>query len=127
MARVKGIGGVFFKSNDPKKLQAWYYQHLGIEPDADDYVSFKWRDAQNPEQEHLTVWSPFPQDTDYFDPTNAPYMVNYIVDDLDEMLLQLRAAGVQVDDKVEDTEYGRFGWAVDPEGTQFELWQPPAQ
>ena len=127
MARVLGIGGVFFKSRDPKELQAWYSRHLGIESDTDGYALFKWRDAQDTDKEHATVWSPFPSDTTYFNPTNAPYMINYIVDDLDGILQQLRDAGAEVDDKVEEMEYGRFGWAVDPEGTRFELWEPPAK
>jgi predicted enzyme related to lactoylglutathione lyase len=124
MARVLGIGGVFFKSRDPEKLQSWYCEHLGIESDTEGYVLFGWNDKQDPQQEHYTVWAPFPQDTTYFDPTAAPYMINYIVDDLDGMLQQLRAAGIQVDDKIEEMEYGRFGWAIDPEGVRFELWQP---
>ena len=126
MARVIGIGGVFFKSQDPTKLQAWYCQHLGIEADTDGYVVFGWRDKQDPQQEHSTVWSAFPHDTTYFDPTSASHMINYIVDDLDGMLEQLRAASARVDDKIEEYEYGRFGWATDPEGVRFELWQPPA-
>src|SRR6476620_8311732 len=124
MARVLGIGGVFFKSSDPQALQSWYQTHLGIEPAGDGYVVFPWRDMQNPEQTHATVWSPFPGDTTYFDPTTAPYMVNYIVDDLRGMLQQLRDAGVQVDDRVEELDFGLFGWGVDPEGVRFELCQP---
>ncbi|MFL5735671.1 MAG: VOC family protein [Chloroflexia bacterium] len=130
MARVKGIGGVFFKSHDPANLQAWYREHLWLEPaneEPEAVTIFKWREAQDPEQEHYSVWCPFPQHTDYFDPTTSPYMINYIVDDLDGMIQQLRAAGVQVDDRVEESEYGRFSWAVDPEGVRFELWQPPAR
>ncbi len=129
MARVTGIGGVFFKSQDPDKLKAWYHEHLGLEPreEAGGAVLLRWRDAEEGGREQVTVWSPFPSDTDYFNPTTAPYMINYIVDDLDGMLQQLRAAGVQVDDRVDDSEYGRFGWAVDPEGVRFELWQPPVR
>src|SRR5688572_10759920 len=113
MARILGIGGVFFKSPDPKKLQAWYREHMGMPEGADGYTLFGWRDKDQPEREHATVWSAFPQDTDYFDPTAAAYMINYIVDDLDGMLAQLRAAGERVDDKVEEYDFGRFGWAVD--------------
>ena len=127
MGHVKGIGGVFFKSKDPKTLQAWYHEHLGIEPAADGYVSLRWRDHNDPAKEHSTVWCPFPQDTTYFEPTNVPYMINYIVDDLDAVLAELRAKGIEVDDKIEEMEFGRFGWARDPEGTRFELWEPPKQ
>ena len=126
MAKVKGIGGIFFKSPDPRKLQDWYIQNMGIEADTEGYIVFGWRDKQNPQQEHSTVWSAFPHDTTYFDPTTQPYMFNYIVDDLDGMLEQLRAAGARVDDKVEELDYGRFGWATDPEGVRFELWEPRA-
>lgn len=123
MAQVKGIGGVFFKSKDPAKLQAWYQEHLGIVPEADGYIAFQWKQVAQPDKQS-TVWAPFPQDTTYFDPTTASFMINYIVDDLDGMLAQLRAKGVQVDDNIGDYDYGRFGWAVDPEGNRFELWQP---
>jgi catechol 2,3-dioxygenase-like lactoylglutathione lyase family enzyme len=127
VARVLGIGGVFFKSEDTDKLQGWYRQHMGLPTDGEGYTLFKWRDIEHPDREHATVWSPFPHDTDYFNPTKAEYMINYIVDDLDGMRAQLREAGAQVDEKVEEYEYGRFGWAVDPDGTRFELWEPPSK
>ncbi len=123
MAQVKGIGGIFFKTKDPAKLQAWYEEHLGIVPDAEGYISFKWKQVDNPDDQY-TIWGPFPEDTTYFNPTTVPFMINYIVDDLDGLLAELRAKGVRVDDEVADLEYGRFGWAVDPEGNRFELWQP---
>ncbi|MDB4949289.1 MAG: Glyoxalase/Bleomycin resistance protein/Dioxygenase family protein [Gemmatimonadetes bacterium] len=128
MERVTGIGGIFFKSDDPTALNAWYAANLGIEPDEDAGGStvFRWRPVGDDATVGMTVWSPFPADTGYFEPTRAPYMVNYRVASLDRMLAQLRAAGVQVDERVEDTDYGRFGWAVDPDGTRFELWEPPA-
>jgi predicted enzyme related to lactoylglutathione lyase len=122
MAQVKGIGGIFFKSKDPAKLKAWYQENLGI-PNTEMGAAFEWDKIEGVE-EKMTIWSPFPQDTTYFNPTTASFMINYIVDDLDGLLAQLRAKGVQVDEKVEDHEYGRFGWAVDPEGNRFELWQP---
>ena len=115
---VLGIGGVFFKARDPAALAAWYREHLGIpvEPSA-THALFK-------ETEASAVWSTFPQDTTYFAPSTSPFMLNYRVANLDAMLKQLRHAGVPVDDKVEDYDYGRFGWATDPEGNRFELWQP---
>jgi len=117
---VLGIGGVFFKARDPIALAAWYREHLGV-PAADGatYAPFV-------EQAGTTVWATFPADTHYFAPSTAPFMLNYRVSDLDAMLTQLRAAGVTVEDKVEQSEFGRFGWAIDPEGNRFELWQPPA-
>jgi predicted enzyme related to lactoylglutathione lyase len=116
MERVTGIGGVFFRSRDPKGLVAWYTEHLGI-PLEDGYVVF-------PESRN-TVWAPFSADTTYW-PADKHGMVNFTVLDLDAMLEQLRAAGVDVDERVEEHEYGRFGWATDPEGNRFELWQPAA-
>jgi predicted enzyme related to lactoylglutathione lyase len=113
--RVTGIGGVFFRARDPKALVEWYEAHLGV-PVTDGYVVFS-------ESRGAHVWAPFRQDTDYW-PAEKEAMVNFIVRDLDAMLAQLRDAGVEVDDRVEDHEYGRFGWAVDPEGNRIELWQP---
>ena len=126
MAKVTGIGGVFFKCRDPEKLKAWYVEHLGIEPDAGGYVTFAWADDMGPEREGCTVWGPFAGDTTYFEPSDKPYMINFRVDDLDALLEKLRAAGCQVDDRLEEHEYGRFGWVMDPEGTRLELWEPPA-
>jgi predicted enzyme related to lactoylglutathione lyase len=112
--RITGVGGVFFRARDPKALSAWYAEHLGVPAD-DGY-------AVIPESRN-TVWSPFNADTDYW-PREKEHMVNFTVGDLDAMLAQLRAAGVEVDDKVEDFDYGRFGWLTDPEGNRVELWQP---
>lgn len=125
MEKVNGIGGIFFKSDDAPALRDWYRKHLGIPVD-DSYggASFEWREKESPDTVGMTVWSPFPSTTKYFDPTRALFMINYRVPDLDAMLAQLRNAGVVVDEKIEDTDYGRFGWATDPEGNRFELWQP---
>lgn len=120
MAKVTGIGGIFFKSRDPKALAAWYREHLGLDIEDWGGVNFHWGDPEG-----FTVWSPFQEDTGYFDPSDRPFMVNFRVDDLDGMLTRLREADVQVDDRVEEYEYGRFGWFVDPEGTRIELWEPP--
>ncbi len=120
MERALGVGGVFFKARDPQALAAWYAKHLGVpvEP-GQTYGNFA--AAAAGEQ---TVWSAFPTNTEYFGPGNSPMMLNYRVRNLDAMLAQLRAAGAQVEDRVEDYDYGRFGWAVDPEGNRFELWEP---
>ena len=120
MERILGIGGVFFKARDPKALAAWYREHLGV-PVEEGQTYGALASGAAGEQ---TVWSAFPTDTAYFGPGPSPFMVNYRVRDLDAMLAQLRAAGAQVEDRVEDHSYGRFGWAVDPEGNRFELWQP---
>ena len=120
MERVTGIGGVFFRSRDPAVLARWYAEHLGVDIDpAFNGSSFRWEGSGS------TVWAPFPADTDYFGPAEKQWMVNFRVADLDAMLAQLRAAGVTVDDHVGETAFGRFGWAIDPEGNRLELWEPP--
>ncbi len=120
MERMVGIGGVFLKTRDPKALAAWYRDHLGVPVDpGQTYAALT---STGPGE--MTVWSVFAADTKYFGPGPATSMVNYRVKNLDAMLAQLRAAGAQVEDKVEDYDYGRFGWATDPEGNRFELWEP---
>ena len=117
MEHVTGIGGVFFRAEDPKALVAWYAEHVGVPVQSDGYVVFlNSRDAH--------VWSPFAADTDYW-PAEKQAMVNFTVRDLEAMLEQLRAGGVEIDEQIEDLPgIGRFGWAVDPEGNRFELWEP---
>lgn len=125
MERVTGIGGIFFKSENPAQLKAWYQQNLGIEPQADGTPLFFWRERENPDAFASTVWEAFPADTTYFGAGGKPFMFNYRVRNLDAMLGQLRAAGVIVDDKIEVMDgIGRFGWATDPEGNRIELWEP---
>lgn len=125
MNRVTGIGGIFFKAKDPKALAEWYERHLGIDVQPWGGAVFRWNTPQNPSGTGTTTWSPFKEDTDYFAPGTAPFMVNYRVEDLHGLLSALRAEGCRVDDKVEESEYGKFGWVVDPEGNKLELWQPP--
>lgn len=127
--RVTGIGGVFLRAKDAKALAAWYAEHLGVPLDAGaTYGVFEaggdGKDATGTKLS--TVWSTFKHETDYFGDRGQQAMVNYRVADLDAMLAQLRAAGAKVDEKVMDEPYGKFGWAHDPEGNRFELWQPPA-
>ena len=125
MAKVTGIGGVFFRANDPEQLFAWYQTHLGIGRNSTGIVDFPWRRADDPEKSERTVWHLFPKDTTYFGATNPALMINYIVDDLDALLESLRAGGADVDGHREDSEYGRFAWVTDPEGNRVELWEPP--
>jgi predicted enzyme related to lactoylglutathione lyase len=124
--RATGLGGVFFRARDPKALQAWYEEHLGLEPSPDGTVLLNWRHASEPDRPGTTVWAPFEADTDYFGAGDRQWMLNYRVDDLQAVLDGLRAEGVTVDERVEESEFGKFGWAVDPEGNRFELWEPPA-
>src|SRR6266550_4050719 len=101
MERVTGVGGVFFKANDPGLLQIWYRDHLGLEPEFETGTVLPWRDAQDPDRPGTTTWALFPSDSTYFGAPTARFMINYRVRDLDAMLAQLRAAGVTVDDRVE--------------------------
>ena len=123
MARITGIGGVFFRARDPKALAAWYAQHLGIQLTDWGGAQFLWPD-EVPPTTGSTAWSLFPADTKYFGPGSQSAMVNYRVDDLDALLAQLAAANVPIDPHREDSSYGRFAWITDPEGNRLELWQP---
>ncbi|MCU0626098.1 MAG: VOC family protein [Gemmatimonadaceae bacterium] len=126
---MTGIGGVFFRARDPKALAQWYRDVLGVPVEGEaTYGTFApgsdGRDAAG--STLVTVWSTFAADTTYFGAGAQQAMINYRVANLDAMLAQLRAAGAQVDERVEAYDYGRFGWAHDPEGNRFELWEPPA-
>jgi catechol 2,3-dioxygenase-like lactoylglutathione lyase family enzyme len=122
MERVTGIGGVFFKAREPKKMAAWYRDHLGIQSQG-GYADFVWREKDNPERTGHTAWALFPTNTSYFGSSAAPMMINYRVANLERMLAQLRRAGVAVE-KVQEQDYGRFAWITDPEGNRIELWEP---
>lgn len=126
MKRVTGIGGVFFRSKDPLKLLEWYEKHLGLRRDWEKGASFRWLEAESG-SEAMTVWSPFPENSQYFGEGEQQYMLNYRVDDLDAVLSLLRSEGVHVYDEREESEYGRFAWIRDPEGRKIELWEPPDQ
>jgi len=123
MKRVTGIGGIFFKSKDPKTLAGWYRDHLGLDVTDWGGVIFNWGGPDSPPG--MTLWSPFAQDTGYMAPGTAPFMVNFRVADLDALLGLLRAEGCHVMEKTETSEQGKFGWVIDPEGNKVELWQPP--
>lgn len=125
MARVTGVGGIFIKARDAESLRAWYHAHLGLEIGDWGGVVFPGERSSAGGRQTSTVWSIFPAETDYFDPSPASFMVNFRVEDLDEVLRALRSEGCEVDDRVEVSEYGRFGWVADPEGNRVELWEPP--
>ncbi len=123
MKRVTGIGGVFFKCDNPDSQKQWYKEHLGIE--TDQYGGkFLWRDNDNPEIKCMTAWSTFKADTKYFSPSEKPFMFNYRVENLVALLEELRKEGVQVVGEMEEYDYGKFGWILDPEGNKIELWEP---
>ncbi len=124
MRRVTGIGGIFFKSRDPKALAEWYRTHLGMAVEAWGGVAFRWADDPS-EGKGTTVWSPFRADTPSFEPSPAAFMINFRVADLHGLLAALRAEGCDVLDKVEESEFGKFGYVLDPEGHKLELWEPP--
>jgi len=123
--RVTGIGGVFFKARDKDALLAWYRDHLGIDVKDWGGATFRWHSPDAPELDGATVWSVFPANTKHFLPSDAPFMINYRVKDLAAVLTALRAEGCNVDERTETSEYGKFGWVLDPEGNRVELWEPP--
>jgi predicted enzyme related to lactoylglutathione lyase len=126
MKRVTGIGGIFFHAKDPVALRAWYREHLGIEVQEWGGTAFTWADSAGNPMKGTTIWSIGAEDGNYFAPSTSPFMVNYRVEDLAALLQALRAEGCQVMEKTDDSEYGKFGWVIDPEGNKVELWQPPA-
>ena len=125
MKRVTGLGGVFFKTEDPKKIKAWYEKHLGM--NMDEYgFSFRWKDLDNPDANvpALTAWSPFKEDTTYFSPSKKQFMFNYRVENLVELLKALKEEGVEIVGEIQEFPYGKFGWIMDPDGNKIELWEP---
>lgn len=121
--RVTGIGGVFFKSKDTKATYDWYNKHLGIPCNEYGHV-FKWREDQDPSQVGSTVWSVFKEDTTYLQPSEKPFMINYRVENLVELLKVLKEEGVTIVGEMQEYSYGKFGWILDPEGNKIELWEP---
>ena len=119
METVAGIGGLFFRANDPGALGNWYAEHLGVLGVPTDYDSPVWEQAAGP-----TVFAPFPQDSDYFGDPAKLWMINFRVDDLDALVEQLRAAGIDVEVNPEAAPNGRFARLADPEGNPIELWEP---
>jgi len=121
--RVTGIGGIFFKSKNPKEQRNWYNQNLGLE--TNDYGSlFEFREASNPEKKGYLQWSPFDDNTTYFEPSEREFMINYRVVNMEALVEQLKAAGVTICDSIEEFDYGKFVHIMDPEGNKIELWEP---
>ncbi len=123
MKRVTGIGGIFIRASDPDALRAWYREHLGIDVQAWGGAAFRWVDDSGDPQPGATIWSI--GDGSTFQPSRAAFMVNYRVDNLHALLKALRSEGCRVLDQIEESEFGSFGWVMDPEGNKVELWQPP--
>ncbi|TXE00196.1 VOC family protein [Mitsuaria sp. TWR114] len=126
MKRVTGIGGIFFNAKDPAALRDWYRTHLGVDVLPWGGAAFQWTDEAGQPTGGTTIWSIGAADTAGFGPHGKSFMINYRVADLAALLQALRAEGCEVLDKTDDSEYGKFGWVIDPEGNQVELWEPPA-
>ncbi len=120
--RILGIGGVFFKSANRDQMREWYSKHLGL-ADKGQGVTLPWREKDDPQKEHVTAWTIFSASTSYI-PATQPFMIDYIVDDMDALLDRLKQEGVKIDDKRINESYGRFAWIYDSDGNKIELWQP---
>lgn len=119
--RVTGIGGIFFKTKDSKATKAWYGKHLGLP--VDDYgCTFWWKDEAG--KKASTQWSPFKEDTTYFKPSKQPFMVNFRVENINNLITVLKSEGVTIVGETQTFEYGKFAWILDPEGNKIELWEP---
>jgi len=123
MKKVTGIGGIFFKCKDPAKMKEWYNKNLGMQ--TDEYgTSFEWREGDNPNKKGYTQWSPFEQDTKYIEPSTKDFMINYRVENIEALVEELIKDGVNVVDKIETYDYGKFVHIMDIEGNKIELWEP---
>jgi predicted enzyme related to lactoylglutathione lyase len=123
--RILGIGGVFFRSANRKQARDWYSTHLGL-TDKGGGAMLPWREREDPKNEHVTAWTVFSSSDDYF-PATQPFMLNYIVDDMDALLDRLQKEGVKIDPKRMNESYGRFAWIYDSDGNKVELWQAAAK
>lgn len=121
--KVTGIGGIFFRSNNPSESRDWYGKHLGLA--VNQYGSpFEFRNANNPDEINYLNWSPFDKDTDYFNPSEKEFMINYRVQNIEGLVDKLKKNGVDVVDKIEEYEYGKFVHIMDNDGNKIELWEP---
>ncbi len=123
MKRVTGFGGLFFKCEDPAGIRKWYSTHLGLS--GDEYgTTFEWRKAESPDEKGYTIWSPFKKDTQYFSPSEKDFMINFMVENLEQLLGVLKDEGVVILDEIQVYDYGKFAHIMDPEGNKIELWEP---
>jgi predicted enzyme related to lactoylglutathione lyase len=123
MKRVTGIGGIFFKCKDPKKLREWYQTHLGLNTNQYGTV-FQWYQGADSTKKGFSQWSPFKETTKYFEPSTKEYMINYRVEDLESLVVELKKEGVIITDTLQTVEYGKFVHIMDIEGNKIELWEP---
>ncbi|NGP88927.1 VOC family protein [Fodinibius halophilus] len=125
MKRVIGIGGIFFKAENPAELASWYEEHLGVPIDKSfGGYSFKWNNQEQRPVNGYTLWSPFKEDTQYMKPSSKNFMFNFIVDDLERLLQVLESEGIDQVSNMQDTDFGKFAWIMDPENNKIELWEP---
>src|SRR5579875_8173 len=122
MEKVTGIGGIFLKTKNPKELAAWYQQHLGIDFNGNTYFAFEWGNQNNSSGQ--TVFSFFKEDTQYFNPSQSSFMINFRVKDLELLLKTLREENVEITGEMPDEGFGKFAWIMDPDGNKIELWEP---
>jgi len=123
MKKVNGIGGIFFKCKDPKKMRTWYQTHLGLNTNQYGTV-FEWRQGADTTKKGFTQWSPFAETTKYFEPSTKDFMINYRVENIEALVDQLKKDSVTITDKIESVEYGKFVHIIDVEGNKVELWEP---
>ncbi|MCH5599959.1 VOC family protein [Niabella ginsengisoli] len=123
MKKVTGIGGIFFKTKDPGKMRAWYQKHLGLNTNEYGAV-FEWRQGADSSKKGFTQWSPFPETTKYFEPSEQEFMINYRVENIEALVEELKKEGVTIADKIETYDYGKFVHIIDVEGNKIELWEP---
>lgn len=123
MKRVTGIGGIFFKCKDPKKVIEWYQKHLDL--DTNPYgATFEWYESSDITKKAQTQWTPFAETTKYFEPSTKGFMINYRVENLEALVEALKKEGVNIIDKIETFDYGKFIHILDPEGNKIQLWEP---
>ncbi|HYC29321.1 MAG TPA: VOC family protein [Chitinophagaceae bacterium] len=126
MKRVTGIGGIFFKCQDPEKTREWYGRHLGIQSEKWGAV-FEWRDAEDANKKGSTAWNPFKAETKYFEPSGSSFMINYRVENLEWLVEELKKEGVTIVDEIQSYDYGKFVHIMDPDGNKIELWEPAGE
>lgn len=124
MKKVTGIGGIFFKCKDPKKMTEWYQKNLGLNVTPYGGASFEWYEGADSTKKGQTQWQPFPETTKYFEPSTKDFMINYRVENLEALVEELKKEGVTVLDKIETYDYGKFIHVLDIEGNKIELWEP---
>lgn len=126
MKKVTGIGGVFFKCKDPEAVKKWYNENLGI-PTTPYGATFEWRQEEDSSKKGTTAWNPFKDTTKYFEPSAKEFMINYRVENLEELVKELKENGVTIVDELETYDYGKFIHIMDPEGNKIELWEPAGE